>query len=843
MLKTWLVGTLAALFSVSALAQTTLDQDHAGNGGAQPMMPSEVWAQTFAPGITGALTQVNLNITTEPDLCLISPIFCGVPRVPGDLTISIRDTVAGIANVPNGRDYSNTACRMIPSDTDLAIVTVSAPTVPEGFPGGGSGLNITFPTPVTVVTGHVYAIVVQSGGTARHEWAIAQTTNVDSYPSGTMFFNSGSAWYDYGDHATHELPEFQKFYIDAQFQTFVDKSAVVSPNPPSNNGGCLPAPSNLSATQSGAQGTAINLTWDYGSNPIDGFSIYRKAAADTQWPSTPAITVPPASRSFSDVVPVAFDTYSYRVTAYEAGDESSASQVATAFQIKLETLTNNHQILATFAPGVALQQAASDFGFDHFNWISHVTAASPCVGLPSPPPPPVLDPPFGGWSYAAGDVLPYYWNELQGFDARFYLLSSLITGSNFLKFNDIPITGCVFPQLGNEQFETVLVGINLPVGSQLPPNFKVLAAFFWGTNFTGFGGGITGFRTYNLDLPLDDGGGGIFNIEIVNSNDLPLGVRTALTNLGAEGLSTNVGIDRTAPLTTALLSGLQGNAPWYQGPVMVTLVATDVDGPSDVSTTSYTVDGGSSELYMVPFTITGDGNHTVQFGSRDQVGNVESTRTTTFGIDQTPPVIVTHVAGTLGTNGWYVGPVSVSWGVTDSESGVASSSGCNTINLVADGQTSLNCSATNGAGLVSSVPLLVRIDQTPPTCVTASPSAATLWPIDKTLVPVSILGIADPQSDVSVTIDSVMSDERTTVTPADSAWPDAVIHPAGSVDLRRDRGIAATSPGNGRVYIVHFTAMNAAGLACTGSVNVNVPRTLSTPVVVDSPLYDATTKN
>ncbi len=44
--------------------------------------------------------------------------------------------------------------------------------------------------------------------------------------------------------------------------------------------------------------------------------------------------------------------------------------------------------------------------------------------------------------------------------------------------------------------------------------------------------------------------------------------------------------------------------------------------------------------------------------------------------DITPPTITPTVAGTLGTNGWYISNTSVAWAVSDAESAVSARSGC-----------------------------------------------------------------------------------------------------------------------------------------------------------------------
>jgi hypothetical protein len=83
--------------------------------------------------------------------------------------------------------------------------------------------------------------------------------------------------------------------------------------------------------------------------------------------------------------------------------------------------------------------------------------------------------------------------------------------------------------------------------------------------------------------------------------------------------------------------------------------------------------------------------------------------------DTTPPVITPNVSGTLGSNGWYVSDVIVSWTVSDPESGIASSSGCGSTTISSDTSgTTFTCSATNGVGLSNSASVTIKRDVTPP---------------------------------------------------------------------------------------------------------------------------------
>jgi len=105
--------------------------------------------------------------------------------------------------------------------------------------------------------------------------------------------------------------------------------------------------------------------------------------------------------------------------------------------------------------------------------------------------------------------------------------------------------------------------------------------------------------------------------------------------------------------------------------------------------------------------------------------------------DATPPTIVPTVSGTQGNNGWYTSDVTISWEVSDPESGIASSVGCDLTTLATDtaGDT-LACSATNGASLSNSDSVTVKIDKTPPTVVasaTTDPNPSGWYKVDVTV--------------------------------------------------------------------------------------------------------------
>ena len=172
--------------------------------------------------------------------------------------------------------------------------------------------------------------------------------------------------------------------------------------------------------------------------------------------------------------------------------------------------------------------------------------------------------------------------------------------------------------------------------------------------------------------------------------------------------SVSVKIDTTGPIVTgAPTSG------WYTHPVSAAFSGNDpVSGIASCT---------PSNVYAGPDSATASVG-----GACTNGAGLTTSAVAAFAYDASPPVIVPDVSGLLGANGWYRGDVTVSWGVVDPHSGVASSSGCAAVTLGADTPgTSVACSATNGAGLSAQASVLVRIDRTAPeTTISAAPAAA-----------------------------------------------------------------------------------------------------------------------
>lgn len=83
-------------------------------------------------------------------------------------------------------------------------------------------------------------------------------------------------------------------------------------------------------------------------------------------------------------------------------------------------------------------------------------------------------------------------------------------------------------------------------------------------------------------------------------------------------------------------------------------------------------------------------------------------------LDETPPVIVPIISPEPNANGWNNSDVTVSWSVTDDESAISSTDGCDEVTLTEETSgTTLTCTATSEGG-TSSESVTIKIDKTKP---------------------------------------------------------------------------------------------------------------------------------
>jgi hypothetical protein len=123
------------------------------------------------------------------------------------------------------------------------------------------------------------------------------------------------------------------------------------------------------------------------------------------------------------------------------------------------------------------------------------------------------------------------------------------------------------------------------------------------------------------------------------------------------------------------------------------------------------------------------------------------------------------------------------------------------------------------AALIAAIGEIVVPVNQPPNVTFAVAQPSQLWPPNGKLVPVSIVGVVDPDGDdVSIVITGITQDEPVLESGSGDTAPDGVGVGTGTAAVRAER----SGRGNGRVYQISFTATDSRGASATGSVKISV---------------------
>ncbi len=118
-----------------------------------------------------------------------------------------------------------------------------------------------------------------------------------------------------------------------------------------------------------------------------------------------------------------------------------------------------------------------------------------------------------------------------------------------------------------------------------------------------------------------------------------------------------------------------------------------------------------------------------------------------YSRDRTPPVIEATVNGTHGSNSWYTSNVSISWNVSDPDSSISSTSGCDNVSLVTDTTgVTYTCKATSQGG-TSSQSVTIKRDATAPKSTITTPASGATYTQGQTVK--ANYSCTDPVSGVS----------------------------------------------------------------------------------------------
>ena len=185
--------------------------------------------------------------------------------------------------------------------------------------------------------------------------------------------------------------------------------------------------------------------------------------------------------------------------------------------------------------------------------------------------------------------------------------------------------------------------------------------------------------------------------------------------------------------------------------------------------------------------------------------------------DATPPHVAPIVSGTQGDAGWYMSDVEISWSVTDDESPITATQGCESRVVSSDTTgVTLTCVGTSSGG-TTSVSVTIRRDATAPT-MSCEATPAELWPPSHTLEPVEVaVGVEDkvsgPRGFVLSSIDAGDGDAALDLAGWTVGEPDTV----GFVRSERSGGTTA------RVYSFEYRGSDLAGNRAACEATVTVP--------------------
>ena len=113
-----------------------------------------------------------------------------------------------------------------------------------------------------------------------------------------------------------------------------------------------------------------------------------------------------------------------------------------------------------------------------------------------------------------------------------------------------------------------------------------------------------------------------------------------------------------------------------------------------------------------------------------------------------------------------------------------------------------------------------------------------LWPPNHKLHDILVNGVTDPDDDpIEIEIISIMQDEDVNGLGDGDTSPDGFGVGTSIAKIRSER----SGLGNGRTYIINFTASDDKGASCSGSITAGVPHDKSKSEIIDDGVrFDST---
>jgi hypothetical protein len=171
-------------------------------------------------------------------------------------------------------------------------------------------------------------------------------------------------------------------------------------------------------------------------------------------------------------------------------------------------------------------------------------------------------------------------------------------------------------------------------------------------------------------------------------------------------------IDKTNPTLTGAATDAPNGNGWYNDDVVIQWTPSDSLSGIDPSTVP------------ADSTITGEGSNLGASESvQDQAGNMGTGSVSGIMIDRIAPMISASASGPTGSNGWYVGPVTVHFTCSDGLSGIATCPADIVLSGDGAGQSASGTAVDNAGNTAAAAVTGINIDQTAPS-VTGSRTPA-----------------------------------------------------------------------------------------------------------------------
>ncbi|MDG6220340.1 MAG: hypothetical protein QCI38_02690, partial [Candidatus Thermoplasmatota archaeon] len=121
------------------------------------------------------------------------------------------------------------------------------------------------------------------------------------------------------------------------------------------------------------------------------------------------------------------------------------------------------------------------------------------------------------------------------------------------------------------------------------------------------------------------------------------------------------------PVGDKYFIGTASSNGWYLQNVSITL-GTYTDATSGLNRMEYNLNGAGWKNYTGSISVNGAGTHNLLFRPVDNAGNIGAMETVNIRIDLMAPTGSASAAGTIGENGWYTSPVTITITAADDAS-------------------------------------------------------------------------------------------------------------------------------------------------------------------------------